>query len=80
MRLLQPTVRLLLWATAVVFLVSGFARAADRVYPTPEAVEPLAAGAKVPSVRVETVRGEPVDLREVMGDRGALLVFYRGGW
>jgi len=72
--------RLLLGATAAVLLANGSVRAADRVYPTPEAAEPLAAGVQVPSVRVETVRGDPVELLEVMRDRGALLVFYRGGW
>jgi hypothetical protein len=80
MRSVQHVARLLFWATAAVLLAAGSVRAGDRVYPSPEAVEPLAAGARVPSVRVETVRGEPVDLREVMGNRGALLVFYRGGW
>jgi len=64
----------------MVLLATGSGQAADRVYPRPEAVEPLAVGAQVPSVRVATVRGERVDLREAMGDRGALLVFYRGGW
>jgi len=80
MRLIQPTARLLLWATAGVLLATGSVRAADRVYPTPEAVEPLAPGTKVPAVRVETVRGDPVELLEVMRNRGALLVFFRGGW
>jgi len=64
----------------MVLLAAGSVRAADRVYPRPEAVEPLPVGTQVPSVRVTTVRGEPVNLREVMGNRGALLVFYRGGW
>jgi hypothetical protein len=80
MRRIQDFTRVLLWAAAVVLVATGTGRAADRVYPRPEAVEPLAIGTQVPSVRVETVRGEPVNLREVMGNRGALLVFYRGGW
>jgi len=80
MRLIQHAVRLSLWATASVLLATGSVQAADRVYPRPEAVEPLAPGAQVPSVRVETVRGEPVALLEVMRNHGATLVFYRGGW
>lgn len=79
-RWIQHGRRLAFWATVMVFLATGSARAADRVYPRPEAVEPLAIGTPVPSVQVKTVRGEPVNLREAMGDRGALLVFYRGGW
>lgn len=52
----------------------------DRVYSSAEAVEPLAPGSRVPSVRVLTVEGAPVDLAERSRDSGALLVFYRGGW
>jgi hypothetical protein len=67
-------------ALAAVCLATTSAWAGGRVYDSPEAVEPLAPGASVPSVRVETVRGEPVDLAERMREQGALLVFYRGGW
>ena len=56
------------------------AGAADRVYPSAEAVEPLAPGSSVPSVTVSTVGKATVDLSEVVRDQGALLVFYRGGW
>ena len=80
MRLIQHAARLFSLATAVVLLAGGAVRAGDRVYPTPRDVEPLAPGTPVPSARVETVRGDPVDLVEVVRDRGALLVFYRGGW
>jgi hypothetical protein len=50
------------------------------VYPSPAAVQPLAPGASVPSVRVRTVDGAPVDLATAIRGHGALLVFYRGGW
>jgi hypothetical protein len=79
MRLIKHLGYISLCMTAMVVLATSVG-AADRVYPRPEAVEPLAVGSQVPSVRVETVRGEQVDLREAMGNRGALLVFYRGGW
>jgi hypothetical protein len=68
------------WAAALLLLLGGAAQGGDRVYATPQDVEPLAPGSSVPSVRVETVRGQPVDLAEVVSERGALLVFYRGGW
>jgi hypothetical protein len=51
-----------------------------RAYPSAEAVKPLAVGAAVPSVSVQTVEGERVDLATLVAERGALLVFYRGGW
>jgi hypothetical protein len=61
-------------------LAATAAPAADRVYPSAGAVEPLGPGDRVPVAAVETVHGEPVTLAEVRGDGGALLVFYRGGW
>ncbi len=80
LRLFQPTaIRPLGWAI-VLLIASSVASAEDRVYPTAEAAEPLAVGSSVPSVMVSTVGGAPVDLSEVVRDRGALLVFYRGGW
>jgi hypothetical protein len=80
MRSIPRSIWLALWAMAVVVLGAGSVAAGDRVYPTPEAVEPLAPGAQVPAVRVANVHGDPVSLREVLDGRGALLIFYRGGW
>jgi len=50
------------------------------VYPSPDAVQPLPPGSRVPSATLRTVTGEPVDLASLVAERGALLVFYRGGW
>lgn len=50
------------------------------VHPSPDAVAPLQPGARVPAVSVQTVTGESVDLAGLVSERGALLVFYRGGW
>jgi hypothetical protein len=50
------------------------------VFPNAESVQPLRVGAQVPAVSVRTVTGESVDLAALVRDRGALLVFYRGGW
>lgn len=51
-----------------------------RVHPDAESVEPLRVGAQVPSARVRTIDGDPVDVATLTKERGALLVFYRGGW
>lgn len=66
------SVWLTLWALA--------ASAEPVAYPSAEAVQPLPTGASVPSVQVYPVAGAAVDLAELVRDRGALLVFYRGGW
>jgi hypothetical protein len=76
------------WITAAVVVgalsglvaCGGEARSTGRVYASAEEVQPLGVGERVPSVRVVTVRGESVDLADVVRDHGALLVFYRGGW
>ena len=70
----------LLGAVVMTILTVGVALAVGRVYPSAEEVQPLQPGARIPSVRVETLRGEPVDLAATLEKRGALLVFYRGGW
>ena len=51
-----------------------------RVYSSAKEVEPLAVGSPIPAVSVRSVEGAPVDLREQLRGRGALLIFYRGGW
>jgi hypothetical protein len=56
------------------------ASANGKVYSSPEAVEALQAGSSVPSVVVESLDRESVDLSKLLRDQGALLVFYRGGW
>jgi len=43
-------------------------------------IRPLLVGSQVPEAQVRTVDGAAVGLRETIGDRPAVLVFYRGGW
>jgi len=66
--------------TIVVGAVALSAAAEPDAYPSAEAVKPLAVGASVPHVEVRSVAGEGVDLAQLVRERGALLVFYRGGW
>ncbi len=60
--------------------VAGVAGAGDRVYDRPEDVRPLSPGQRIPKAVVRSVLGKPVDLVTAIGEGGALLVFYRGGW
>lgn len=69
--------RRLLLGTILLLAGSGCADDAAR---NAGSVVPLAPGAKVPSVSVQTVQGDPVDLAALVREQGALLVFYRGGW
>jgi hypothetical protein len=79
MRSVDHTARSFAWIVAAL-ITAGPALAEAPVYSSAEAVRPLAAGARVPSARVESLDGDAVDLAEVVRNHGALLVFYRGGW
>lgn len=48
----------------------------------PSAAEavPLAAGARVPAVTVQTVEGTALDLAAAVAQKPTLLIFYRGSW
>lgn len=48
----------------------------------PSAAEavPLAAGARVPAVVVQTVEGHDLDLAAAVAQKPTLLIFYRGSW
>jgi len=74
-----PAVRSLRLGLLVLVMACGGAPEPG-VYPDAESVRPLAAGARVPDALVRSVGGETVSLRSLVRDRGALLVFYRGGW
>lgn len=54
--------------------------ARSRVHPNAESIQPLAVGQRVPSAQLRTIDGAGVDVATLTKERGALLVFYRGGW
>ena len=61
-------------------LETSSASADVRVHDQAEGVQPLSPGTQIPKAVVQTVLGEPMDLEAAIGESGALLVFYRGGW
>ena len=61
-------------------VVSAAVFAAENVADAPEAAKPLQKGATIPDVTLQTVEGEDVKLREVVAEKPAALIFYRGGW
>lgn len=50
------------------------------VAPSAKEAKPLAVGATLPEVEVETTGGETVTLNEALADQAAAIVFYRGHW
>lgn len=47
---------------------------------SPEAVNPIAVGEKIPDVSVQNAKGEDVNLRALVAEKPTALIFYRGGW
>lgn len=43
-------------------------------------IQPLLIGAQVPDVQLKTIDGDPVSIKDAMGDKPAVVIFYRGGW
>ena len=76
--------RQLIRIAAVAAAAAGFAGGAQgdvtSVHSSAHAIQPLQPGSQVPTVAVETIGGELVDLAALVRESGALLVFYRGGW
>ena len=68
-----------LGALLIVSAASSAPAGEGRVYSSAQEVEPLAVGSAIPAAKVRSVEGTPVDLREQLRGRGALLIFYRGG-
>ncbi len=50
------------------------------VAPSAKEAKPLAVGATLPAVEVQTTGGETVKLNEALADQAAAIVFYRGHW
>lgn len=73
--------RLALAAASLTVLALGAAQvfAAD-AYGSPAEVHPLLLGSEVPSVEVLALDGSGVDLKSVVGEKRAVVIFYRGGW
>ena len=78
------TTALFAWIFATVALFGAVPSARSEepppAYPDAESVRPMAVGQTVPSAELRTIDGERRDLATLVADRGALLVFYRGGW
>lgn len=60
--------------------IMAFGAHAGDVAPSAEAAEPLAKGAAIPDVSLKTASGEEVKLRELVAEKPAAIIFYRGGW
>lgn len=53
---------------------------AAEVFASPAEVQPRLIGSDVPSAMVQRLDGSDADLRELVGKKRVVLIFYRGGW
>lgn len=52
----------------------------EQVADSPEQIQPLLIGTKTPQVKLSTVDGKTVQLKDLISKKPTVLVFYRGGW
>ena len=69
----------LVLAVLAVVAASQAAPAAE-VFASPAEVQPRLIGSEVPSAVVQRLDGSDADLRELVGKKRAVVIFYRGGW
>lgn len=67
-------------SVCVLVAVTGLPARGAEVFSSPTEVQPLLIGTEVPSVNVLRLDGTPVNLRDVVGDKKTVVIFYRGGW
>ena len=60
--------------------LAGLLFVAAAVPDSAEMTQPLAVGAKLPSVSLPNVDGKTIALDSAYADQSIVLVFYRGGW
>ncbi len=53
---------------------------AAEIFSAPTEVQPLLIGSEVPSATIQRLDGSEADLRDVVGEKKAVVIFYRGGW
>ncbi len=65
---------------AVVLSVFSGAATAGELAAKPEQVRPILLGSTMPDATLITEDGKPTTLKDQVGGKPAILVFYRGGW
>lgn len=67
-------------AIAVVVAAAAPVWAEEGVYSSAEEAKPLVKGDRIPDVEVLDLEGEKLKLRDIVAEKPAAIIFYRGGW
>jgi peroxiredoxin len=67
-------------ATFLLFVFSGAAFASAELAASADQIRPVLLGTKLPEVALNTLDGKATTLKEQVGGKPTILVFYRGGW
>ncbi len=51
-----------------------------QIAPSAEEISPLLISEKVPDIDIVTLEGEKISLMDIVSDKSAVVIFYRGGW
>ncbi|MEJ5351721.1 MAG: peroxiredoxin-like family protein [Melioribacteraceae bacterium] len=67
---------------AVNFFISGLviARGNENVANTAEEVCPIKISSEIPDVKVQTLSGKEISIKEIVKGKKSIIIFYRGGW
>jgi hypothetical protein len=65
---------------ALALVGASQAALAAEAFAAPGEVRPRLIGSEVPSATVQRLDGSEADLRDVVGEKKAVVIFYRGGW
>jgi peroxiredoxin len=68
------------FVAAFLLLTSGFTFAANELASAADQIRPVLLGTKLPEVALTTLEGRATTLKEQVGGKPTILVFYRGGW
>lgn len=67
-------------AALLVSLSTLVLAAGPKIPKSPDQVCPIKVGQALPDVKVNNLDGTPVALRDTLGKKGSVLIFYRGSW
>jgi len=78
--ILFPLILILLFTATPLLSQPKKEKAAGVVASSAEKINPLKVGATIPNARLQTVAGDKVGLKNLVKEKPALIIFYRGGW
>jgi peroxiredoxin len=65
---------------SILLFIANLSFAASEFPASPEKIQPILLGSKLPDVALTTLQGKATTLKQQVAGKPSILVFYRGGW